>query len=514
MHRFLKVPVRWLVVMLSALCPPFMYCQTAEQSSQQAEILDQLRRLSTSLEKTQEQLSESQAEIRQLRSKIDAMEKRTGSAESAGTADVNSADQARNEIPAPQVAPTTANISEDDWQVLNERIAELQQTKVESGSKFRVKLSGLLLANAFTSNGRAAQIDVPEIALPRIPEGPAGYSGGSLRQSIIGLSGYGPELLGARTSGDIQMDFFGGLSNTYYGMTGGIARLRIGRLRMEWKNTSIIAGLDTPLFSPLSPTSYVTVAEPALSEAGNMWTWTPQVRVEHRFEFEPAQVKIEAGFLDPISVGAVANNYLRVATPGENSRQPAYSFRLSAGNKNEERPLIIGVGGFYSPQQFLQGYVVHSWTSTMDWQIGLLRKLQLSGEFFTGKGMEGFGGVSLGLTPPASYYNYAYVTLPALDTLTGIGGWGQLKYEANTKNEFNVAGGYGGLNSTGLRTLALTDQDFTTIPARNQTFLANYIIRPRSDLLFSVEYRHLRTFGANGAPNIADIVGLAAGFQF
>lgn len=513
MHPFLRIGVRWLVVMLSALCPPFAFCQTAAQSSQQAEILDQLRRLSTTLEKTQEQLSESQAEIRQLRIKIDAMEKRTGSAESAGTA-VNPSDQAHNETPAPQVTPSQANISEDDWQVLNERVTELQQTKVESASKFRVKLSGLVLANAFTSSGRAGQIDVPEIALPAIPGGPGGYSGGSLRQSIIGLSGYGPDLLGAHTSGDIQMDFFGGLSNTYYGMTGGIARLRIGRLRMDWKNTSIIAGLDTPLFSPLSPTSYMTVAEPALSEAGNMWTWTPQVRVEHRFEFEPAQVKVEAGLLDPISVGAVANNYLRVATPGENSRQPAYSFRLSARNKSEERPLSIGVGGFYSPQEFFHGSIVHSWTSTLDWQIGLLRKLQLSGEFFTGKGMEGFGGVSLGLTPPANYYNYIYVTLPALDTLTGIGGWGQLKYDANAKNEFNVAGGYGGLNSTGLRTLSATNQDFTTIPARNQTFLANYIIRPRSDLLFSVEYRHLRTFSVNGSPNIADIVGLAAGFQF
>ena len=85
------------------------------------------------------------------------------------------------------------------------------------------------------------------------------------------------------------MDFFGGLENTYYGVASGIARLRIARLRLDWKNTSIVGGLDTPLFSPLSPTSYLTVAEPALSAAGNMWTWTPQLRVEHRFEFEPAR---------------------------------------------------------------------------------------------------------------------------------------------------------------------------------------------------------------------------------
>jgi hypothetical protein len=508
-----RAGVPWLVAVLSAFCPLAAFCQTSDPAAQQAEILEQLRRLSVSLEKTQEQLSESQAEIRELRAKIDAMADSQSLVAPATAATVTHAVPAQGET-SQQQPPAKANISEDDWQVMNERVAELHQTKVESASKFRVKLSGLLLLNAFTSTGPARQIDVPEIVLPSVPDFPSGYSGASVRQSILGVSGHGPDLLGAHTSGDVQMDFFGGLENTYYGNTGGIARLRIGRLRFDWKNTSIVGGLDTPLFSPLSPTSYMTVAEPALSAAGNLWTWTPQVRVEHRFEFEPAQLKVEAGLLDPISVGAVMNNYLRAPTPGESSRQPAYALRLSAGNKNEERPLVVGVGGFYSPQQFPYGYVVHNWTSTLDWQIGLTRKAELTGEFFTGKGMEGFGGVSLGLAQPVNYNNYVYMTLPELDTLTGIGGWGQFKYRVNTRSEFNAAGGYGGLNSTGLRGLSATSPNFATIPARNQTFLANYILRPRSDLLFSVEYRHLRTFNVTGAPNTADIVGLAAGFLF
>ncbi len=128
--------------------------------------------------------------------------------------------------------------------------------------------------------------------------------------------------------------------------------------------------------------------------------------------------------------------------------------------------------------------------------------------------MEGFGGVSLGAVQPTSYYNYTYTVLPQLDELTGIGGWGQVKYAVNSRSEFNFAGGYGGLNSGGLRNLALTGADYASIPARNQAFFANYILRPRSDLLLSVEYRHLRTFGVNNGPDTADIVGLAAGFQF
>jgi hypothetical protein len=42
----------------------------------------------------------------------------------------------------------------------------------------------------------------------------------------------------------------------------------------------------------------------------------------------------------------------------------------------------------------------------------------------------------------------------------------------------------------------------------------NYIFRPRSDLLFSAEYRRLRTYESNGSPNSAGQVGLAVGFLF
>ena len=77
-----------------------------------------------------------------------------------------------NEGAAPQSGPAKASISQDDWEVMNERVAELQQTKVESASKFRVKLSGLVLATALTSTGHSEQTDVPEIVLPESPDFP------------------------------------------------------------------------------------------------------------------------------------------------------------------------------------------------------------------------------------------------------------------------------------------------------------------------------------------------------
>jgi hypothetical protein len=44
--------------------------------------------------------------------------------------------------------------------------------------------------------------------------------------------------------------------------------------------------------------------------------------------------------------------------------------------------------------------------------------------------------------------------------------------------------------------------------------LVNYVLRPRSNLLLSAEYRHLRTTYIVGGPASAELVGVAAGFLF
>jgi hypothetical protein len=42
----------------------------------------------------------------------------------------------------------------------------------------------------------------------------------------------------------------------------------------------------------------------------------------------------------------------------------------------------------------------------------------------------------------------------------------------------------------------------------------NYIFRPRSDLVFTPEFRRLRTYPSSGAAVAADQIGLAAAFLF
>src|SRR5438067_47752 len=122
------------------------------------------------------------------------------------------------------------------------------------------------------------------------------------RQETLGLSVMGPDWQGAHIRGDVQFDFAGGFPNTPNGDPFGLARLRTGTVRLDWRHTSLVAGQDAPLFSPLSPTSVATLATPALAYMGNLWTWVPQLRVERRVALsESSNISFSAGVLDSVT---------------------------------------------------------------------------------------------------------------------------------------------------------------------------------------------------------------------
>jgi hypothetical protein len=517
-------------------CSPATFGQTqatgtaATQST--AEIADKIEQLTRSLDQTQVELAQSRTEIQELRAALKQVLEKinpgangvNGLAASAGvqpsdqtaaTATVTAGGQQASATVADQSKPAPAQISQDDWDILTERVEEQRQVKVESMSRYRVKLSGLALFTAFANFGQVDNTNLPSIALAPIPGYSAGSVGASVRQSIIGLTGYGPTLFGAHTSADLQMDFFGGVPTSYGGSSSGLAELRLARFRMDWRRTSVIAGLDYPFFAPNLPTSYMTVVVPGFASAGKMWSWTPTIRAEHRFDGAFSAFKVEAGFLDPSSYSYYApNTNIRITSPTENSRQPTYATRVSASTSSEDRPATIGFAAVYSPQRFVGGYDVSGWAGTMDWRFPLIRRTELSGEFFTGRGIDGFGGLPLSPLRPSDAIYYASVTAPQLGSMGVIGGWTQFKYRLDSRNEFNVAAGTGGRNSGDLRNAALTDSFLLSVPARNQMLFANYIFKPRSDLIFSVEYRRLRTYDVNGPSDSANQLGLAVGFLF
>jgi hypothetical protein len=479
------------------------------------ELNGKIEQLTRSLEQTQTELARSRSEIEQLRTMLGEVLKRMDSAQAAAV------QQGINPSPSAAIAPTpeagalAAQISQDDWDLLNARVEEQRQTKVESGSKFRLRLSGLALFNVFDNTGNVDNLDLPSIALPKAGGNPTGGLGATLRQSIIGFTGIGPQLFGARTSADLQMGFYGGLPSGYNATTSGIANLRIVRVRFDWENTSVVAGLDTPFFSPNTPSTYMSVAVPGFASAGNLWTWTPTVRVEQRLGGAGSPFKVQAGLFDPsTNINYTNNNNLRVASPSESSRIPTYAIRVAYDKRSEERPASFGVAGVYSPQEYFGGYRLEGWGAIADWKLGLLPKTELSGQFFTGRGIDGFGGLPENPYPIQNPVYYNQFIAPLIANLGVIGGWSQLKFRLNTRSEFNVAAGTGGRKSSTLRSIFNPVFPVPLIPARNEMIFANYIFRPRSDLVFSAEYRRLRTYEITGGPDSAGQVGLAVGFLF
>ncbi len=340
----------------------------------------------------------------------------------------------------PAASEPPAHIAEDDWQVLNAKVEEHEQVKVESSSRYRLKISGIALFNVLDTSGQLDNLDVPSRAVH--PPTYAGSLAASFRQSVLGLRGIGPTVFRARTSADFQLDFVNGAAGPYGGVGAGLVGLRIARVQFDWTKMSIAAGLETPFFSPNSPTSYLSLAVPAFAAAGNLWNWTPAIRAERRFDFTSSQLKIEAGVLDSTGY-SVSGSDVRLPTPGESSRQPVYAVRLSGNNRVEDHPVSFGISGIYASMRFPTGQIQSASGAVADWKFPLIARLQLSGAFFSGKGLDGFGGLALPSVPPENYQHYLYATAPDLAGVSVIGGWSQLKFTLNSRSEFNAAGGLG-----------------------------------------------------------------------
>jgi hypothetical protein len=401
---------------------------------------------------------------------------------------------------------------EEDQQLAEAKLNDQYQTKVESGSKYRLRLSGIVLLNMFSTRGKVDNLDFPGVALERQPFDSASTFGGSLRQSQIGVQVFGPEIAGAHTSADVNFDFAGGFPSTPNGVSTGLVRLRTGTVRLDWADTSIVGGQDHLFFAPLAPTSLASLAVPALSYSGNLWSWTPQVRVEHRLHLtEDSSLLFQGGILDSFSGELPATEYYFSPGAGEKSGQPAYASRVAWSHHIFGQEMIAGFGGYYARQNWGFGRNVDGWTGTTDLTLPFGHLFELTGEFYRGRAVGGLGGgidrsvlLSGPLTDPASI----------VQGLNSMGGWTQLKFRPKPK--FEVNGAFGHDNPFGNQLAQFTSNPayYDSLFARNQTWFTNFIYQPRSDVLLSLEFRRLRTFGTNGGADVANHVNFSLGYLF
>ena len=480
-----------LLIALAAICAK---AQEPGQSSP-----PDIAQLNRDLQQTRAELAESRHQIEELRQSVEDLRKQVLVGRPSEVS------------PPPNSEPTTA-AADQDPEFLAEKITEMHQDKVESASKYPATISGLVLFNSYWNKGIVDVQDLPNLALPNFPGAPSPGVGATLRQTILGIDIVGPKLFGARTSAGAEVDFAGGSPTTDFGVATGLLRLRTAKLNLDWTNTNLSIGQDALFFSPLSPTSYATVLEPAMSWSGNLWVWTPGITVTHRQRLsDSSSFVIQGGVLDPLTEEKPVFQG-RLSTAGETARVPAIAGRVAFEHATESsHPLSIGFGGYRANQQYQDFPTVASWTLNSDLKLGVGKHLQFSGEFYAGQAIGGLGGgiwSSVVFPEPTGPHT-------AMHPLRSTGGWGQLKIIPAAKFEINTAFGQDENYGQDLRVFpfSFTSAGFPAMQ-KNRTEFTNLIYKPTSILLFAVEYRHLFTVPPQVAGQSADHVNVAAGVQF
>lgn len=473
--------------------------QTAAEEAQ-----TEARRAREMNESLQRQLASNTDEIDRLRQVITAF--------SAQLADVKSVEPKGEvkDVPAlvAAVVPAVESLKsevetlKEQVDVHTAQISQHAQTKVESASKYRVKLHGLLIANTYLNTNDSSLDDVPLFA-----ELPGTIShrnnlGATLRQSRIGLTLDGPnigEKLGnARMSAEAEFDFWAGANTEVLGQF----RIITASARLDWEKTSFIVGQRPLLISPRNPTSYAALWFAPLHQAGNLWQWRPQIMVEHRIKTgENSELQLQGGIIAPF--GESVRGQVIEGGAGYQSRL-VWSHRLE-----NERNIEFGFGGYFHRRPFPLGRHVNSFAFTTDWQIPLGNRFEISGETYMGR--------ALGISESAGFLNDRhYAITDSLNNpaarIRGVltnGGWAQLNFNARNDLEMNLAYGQDDPRNQDIRFGVFAP----AIRFKNQAAFANIIYTLRQNFLIALEYRRHWT-NYSTSRQTAGHYNLAFGYTF
>ena len=354
--------------------------------------------------------------------------------------------------------------------LIQAQIQEQAQTKIETSSKFPMKVFGTIMSNTFWNSGEPNWLDIPNIAGSYTPGIGRGSFSSTLRQSRIGAILEGPEVGGMKINGAFAADFFGGIPNFQTGQVMGLPRLVYGYVRLDGEKTAFEIGQDHMILAPRNPTSLMGTAFPTLYRSGNLYLRAPQIRVEREIASgDFGQIRAVGGILAPIAGDFSAPLY-QFAPPnlaGERSRMPALQSRLSwratPAGPAEQPEWEFGFSGHYGRQRFPSG-TLPSWATAADFDV-TSGKFGVGGEFFAGRDLQAFGG-------------------SIAQAAKSRGGFIEGRFAATSRLAFNT-----GFGSDRLR-------DRVKFPApliTNKTYFANAVYNFTSEFRGAFEYQRLST---------------------
>lgn len=402
-------------------------------------------------------------ELARLRSEVDALKQALGPRAAApgtpGAPGVPGAPLTPGAAQAQAVpAETAAQVS-----MLQTQVQELAQVKVESDSRLPIKIFGTILSNTFYNSDEANWLENPNIVnrFDGITGRPGSFSS-TLRQSRIGLAINGPDIGGAKASGRVIMDFFGGTPAFNTGQVMGLPRLLYAFARIDGEKTALEVGQDHMILSPRDPTSLAALSFPDLFRSGNLYLRVPQVRVEQKF----GGVTVMGGIVAPIAGDFAEDLYVFVppAGAGERSKMPAVQAHIGyKSGDDDSRQVAIGISGHYGRER-VDEINQKSYAGVVDFNLQSGR-IGAAGEFFYGENLDQFGG-------------------SINQNAKSAGGWAEARFRMTDR--LSVNGGFG--------IDRLPDDEFVAAARReNRSIFSNVIFKLTPEVSTSVEYRFLST---------------------
>jgi hypothetical protein len=383
---------------------------------------------------------------------------------------------------APEQAPLEERVA-----VQEQRVSDLQQSKIESTQKFPISLTGMVLFNSFL-NGKASGGAENPVVAGTTASGAVG--GATLAQSVLGLKYQGPQVLGGTLSGALFMDFFGGTTQPL----NHLLRIRVASLQIDWKDQSFMVGQDKPIISPREPNSLAQVGVSPLTGSGNLWLWAPQARFEQRFHFGD-----ETGIRAQIGVYQTSENYPGAPTDYAGTlgaARPALQGRFELWHDFGSGRRIELAPGFDTSSSHVGGVSIPSNVFSFDWLIRPFSRLDFTGMFYQGQNVSPLGALPQGI----SFGPYSNIR-----AVHSVGGWGQFSYRATERLSFNV---YGGEEDDRNSQLAIGNI------GKNLVYAGNLVYRLGPNVLAGLEASQLRTNYIGSGTRLNNHYDLALAYLF
>jgi hypothetical protein len=285
---------------------------------------------------------------------------------------------------------------------IHKQMAETARGAVAAHRRVQLELTGRVVTNAFTNERIVNNVDDPQFVRPDSAASvPLKGLGMSIRQTMLGMRATVSDVLGAEFRGAMDVDFYGGQQPSSGGRAFPLLRIRTAHGTLAWTHAELLAGQETPLFSPLNPISPAAVGTPEFADAGNLWQWLPQLRATIQTGDSGFNIGLQGAVLAPASgdsVGVFDTDF----DAAERTRRPYIESRLRARWGQREMAGEIGCSGHLGWVSVPRagGAALDSMLTSRgagcDAKLPLFWWLELRGEGYTGEVMRGLGGGAIG----------------------------------------------------------------------------------------------------------------------